>query len=72
MDMSRAVRNAMTLMDVSLPQALTMASAAPAAFLGLGRDHGRIAKGFKANLVAADDAMAVRGTWIDGVRIFAA
>ena len=36
MDMSRAVRNAMALLDVSLPEALTMAAAAPAAFLGLG------------------------------------
>ena len=72
MDMSRAVRNAMTLLDVSLPEALTMAAAAPAAFLGLGRDHGRIAKGFKANLVAADDNLTVHATWIDGVQLFAA
>src|SRR5262249_11825341 len=38
MDMSRAVRNAMMLLDASLSEALTMATAAPAAFLGLGND----------------------------------
>jgi N-acetylglucosamine-6-phosphate deacetylase len=72
MDMSRAVRNAMTLLDVSLADALTMASIAPAAFLRLDRDHGRIGPGFRANLVAADDDLNVRATWIDGVRVFGA
>ena len=71
MDMSRAVRNAMTLLDMSLSQALEMAGAAPAAFLGLG-DRGKIAKGYRADLVAADDNLNVRATWIDGVRVFAA
>ena len=72
MDMSRAVRNAMAFMEVSLSEALTMAAGAPAGFLGLGRDQGRIAKGFRANLVAADDDMTVRATWINGLRAFSA
>lgn len=72
MDMSRAVRNTMALLDVDLFQALTMAAGAPATFLGLGRDQGRIAKGLRANLVAADDDLTVRATWINGVRVFAA
>jgi len=67
MDMSRAVRNAMDLLGVGLPEALTMAGAAPAAFLGLGHQYGKIAKGFRANFVVADKAMIVRETWIDGV-----
>jgi N-acetylglucosamine-6-phosphate deacetylase len=71
MDMSRAVRNAMDLLGVGLPEALTMASAAPAAFLGLGRQYGQIAKGFHANFVIADAALTVRETWIDGVRSIA-
>ena len=66
MDMSRAVRNAMDLLDVSLQEALTMASAAPAMFLGLGHTHGAIAKGMRANFVIADAALRVRETWIDG------
>jgi N-acetylglucosamine-6-phosphate deacetylase len=67
MDMSRAVRNAMALLDVNLSDAITMASAAPAAFLGLNRDQGRIAKGLRANFVIADENLKVHETWIDGV-----
>ncbi|MEO8894618.1 MAG: amidohydrolase family protein, partial [Rhizomicrobium sp.] len=67
LDMGQAVRNAMSYLDVSLFEALTMASAAPARFLGLGHEVGAIAKGLRANFVVADDALNVRGTWIDGV-----
>ena len=67
MDMSRAVRNAMALLDVNLLQALAMASTAPANFLGLGHRLGEIANGHRANFVVADDALTVRETWIDGV-----
>jgi N-acetylglucosamine-6-phosphate deacetylase len=44
-----------------------MASAAPAAFLGLGTQRGRIAQGFAADLCLLDDALNVTATWIDGV-----
>jgi N-acetylglucosamine-6-phosphate deacetylase len=67
MDMSRAVRNAIDLLDVDLIQALDMAGAAPAAFLGVGHEQGRIAKGLRANFVLADETLKVRETWIDGV-----
>jgi N-acetylglucosamine-6-phosphate deacetylase len=67
-DMSRAVRNAVDLLGLDLHGAVTMASRAPASFLGLGDRYGEIAKGLRANFVAADDAMTVRETWIDGVR----
>src|SRR6185437_1172977 len=60
MDMSRAVRNAMALLEVDLFQALDMAAAAPAAFLGLGHKLGRIAKGLRANFVLADENLTVR------------
>jgi N-acetylglucosamine-6-phosphate deacetylase len=43
-----------------------MASAAPATFLRVGHEFGRIAAGFRANLVLADDALNVLETWIDG------
>jgi N-acetylglucosamine-6-phosphate deacetylase len=71
MDMSRAVRNAVDLLSVGLPEALAMASAAPAAFLGLGQQYGQIAKGSRANFAIADAALTVRETWIDGVRSIA-
>jgi N-acetylglucosamine-6-phosphate deacetylase len=67
LDMGQAVRNAMSYLDVSLLEAVSMASAAPARFLGLGHEYGAIAKGFRANFVVTDDALNVRDTWIDGV-----
>ena len=66
MDMSRAVRNAMDLLELDLLDAVTMASRAPASFLGLGDRYGDIAKGYRANLVAVDDAIHVKDIWIDG------
>ena len=66
MDMAGAVRNAVQMLGVSLPEAVRMASAHPADFLGLGGEMGRIAPGLRANLVLADDQLAVRETWIDG------
>jgi N-acetylglucosamine-6-phosphate deacetylase len=68
MDMSRAVRNAMDFLGLDIHAAVTMASRAPASFLGLASRCGEIAKGLSANLVAADDAVNVRETWIDGLR----
>jgi N-acetylglucosamine-6-phosphate deacetylase len=66
-DMAGAVRNAVQMLGVSLPEAVRMASAHPAAFLGLESEMGRIAPGLRANLVLADDQVGVRDTWIDGV-----
>jgi len=65
-DMASCVRNAVHMLGVSLPQAVRMASQWPAEFLGLGAEHGRIAPGYRANLVAADDDLKVLETWIDG------
>jgi N-acetylglucosamine-6-phosphate deacetylase len=53
-------------LDVSLAQAVRMASEYPAAFLGLGHEVGRIAAGYRANFVIADEALNVLDTWIDG------
>ncbi len=65
-DMATAVRNAVELLGISLPEAARMASRYPAEFLGLGGELGRIAPGYRANLVLVDDRMNVRETWIDG------
>jgi len=54
---------------LDLAAAVGMASAAPAAFLGLSADHGAIAPGLRANLVVADQALQVTETWIDGQRL---
>ncbi|MEO5772990.1 MAG: N-acetylglucosamine-6-phosphate deacetylase [Sphingomicrobium sp.] len=66
LDMASAVRNCVELLDLSVGQAVSMASLHPAAFLGLGGDLGRIAPGQRANLVLLDDELQLRGSWIDG------
>jgi N-acetylglucosamine-6-phosphate deacetylase len=43
-----------------------MASATPAAFLGLGDRIGAIAPGMRADLVLLDDSFTVHETWIGG------
>ena len=66
--MAGAVANAIKLLGATPATAVNMASANPAAFLGLDRELGRIAPGYRANFVVADDDFAVRETWIDGER----
>ncbi|HEX2138808.1 MAG TPA: N-acetylglucosamine-6-phosphate deacetylase [Woeseiaceae bacterium] len=68
MDMATAVRNAVRLLQVDLALAVRMASRHPAEFLGLASELGRIAPGYRANLLIADDDLNVIETWIDGVR----
>ncbi len=70
LDMAGAVRNTMRMLGLSLGEAVRMASAYPSAFLGLGETHGRIAPGYRADLVVADDALAVQQTWIGGVAVY--
>jgi len=68
LDMASAVRNAIAMLGVAADEALRMASAYPAAFLGLEKSHGRIAPDYAADLVALDADFGVRSTWIGGVR----
>jgi len=66
LDMAAAVRNARDMLDLDLPQAVMMASSAPAAFLGLDSERGRIAPGYAADLVRLDHDLNAVETWIDG------
>jgi len=70
LDMAAAVRNAISLLGLSLPEAAQLASANPASFLGLESELGHIAQGFRASLVRVNDALQVRTTWIDGACVF--
>jgi N-acetylglucosamine-6-phosphate deacetylase len=65
-DMATNVRNAIELLGLGLPEAVRMASQYPAEFLGLGGELGRIAPGYRANLVLADDSLDIIETWIEG------
>ncbi len=65
--MMEAVRNAVALLEIPLLDALVMASRTPATFLGLESELGRIAPGYRADLVAFNPDFEVVGTWIGGV-----
>ncbi len=66
LDMAGAVRNAAAMLGLGLEEAARMASTYPAAFLGLERELGRIAAGWRASFVIADDDLGIHDTWIDG------
>ena len=67
LDMAGAVRNSVQLLGLPLDEAVRMASTYPAAFLGLGASHGRIAAGYQADLVLLDDGCQVLQSWIGGI-----
>jgi N-acetylglucosamine-6-phosphate deacetylase len=67
LDMATAVRNCIRLLDVPLPDALRFASAHPVKFLGLDQMLGKLAPGYRADLVAFDpNEIAVLATWVAG------
>lgn len=66
LDMATAVRNCVELLGLPLDEAVRMATTYPAEFLGLGDRFGRIAPGYRADLVALDEALQVAATWIGG------
>jgi N-acetylglucosamine-6-phosphate deacetylase len=68
LDMASAVRNAVAMLGLDIADAAAMASANPAAFLGLDHELGRIAPGYRASLTLLDDDLAAAATWIDGQR----
>ncbi|RDZ26666.1 N-acetylglucosamine-6-phosphate deacetylase [Lysobacter silvisoli] len=68
LDMATAVRNTVERLGLPLDEACRMASTYPAEFLGLGHELGRIAPGYRADLVALDDELRVADSWIAGQR----
>lgn len=67
LDMATAVRNCVRRIGIPLEEALRMASAYPAAFMGMERERGRIAPGMAADLVHLAPDLTVRETWIGGI-----
>jgi N-acetylglucosamine-6-phosphate deacetylase len=67
LDMASAVRNSVVVLGLPIEAALRMASLTPATFLRLDRERGRIAPGYRADLVLLDDDLHVTATWIEGV-----
>jgi N-acetylglucosamine-6-phosphate deacetylase len=69
LDMASALRNCVRLLDVRLETALRFVSTNPAEFLGLGHWLGRLAPGYRADMVALDSiGIKVLDTWVAGVR----
>ncbi|MBO0738700.1 MAG: N-acetylglucosamine-6-phosphate deacetylase [Alphaproteobacteria bacterium] len=67
LDMASAVRNCVRLLDMPLIAALHLASAAPAAFLGIEHWLGHLAPGYRADMAALDPAeVRIRATWVAG------
>ncbi|EIM25007.1 N-acetylglucosamine-6-phosphate deacetylase [Microvirga lotononidis] len=66
LDMASAVRNSVQRLGLGLPEVLRMASLIPARFLRLDHELGRIAPGYRADLVLLDESLHVRQTWIGG------
>src|SRR5262249_55010844 len=65
--MIEAVRNAVSLLEISLANALVMASRASAASFGFEFELGRIVPGYRADLVAFNADFEVLDAWIGGV-----
>lgn len=67
LDMASAVRNCVDLAGASLTDALRFASAHPASFLGLDHVLGRLAPGYRADIVAFEaKRVDVLSTWVAG------
>jgi N-acetylglucosamine-6-phosphate deacetylase len=67
LDMACAVRNCVRMLDVPLTEALRFASTEPAGFLGLGKELGRLAPGYRADMVAFDpEEIGIIDTWVAG------
>jgi N-acetylglucosamine-6-phosphate deacetylase len=67
LDMASAVRNCVKLLNVPLTDALRFASTHAASMLGVGKTLGKLARGFRADIVAFDGAtIEVLETWVAG------
>lgn len=66
LDMASAVRNSEAMIGLTRAKAVQLASAQPAALLGMAARRGRIAPGLAADLVHVDADLKVRQSWIAG------
>ena len=61
-----AVKNATQMLDLSLEEAIRMASRYPAQYLGLGDSLGLLKSTYRADMVHFDDNFNVTATWVAG------
>jgi N-acetylglucosamine-6-phosphate deacetylase len=67
LDLASAVRNAVTVCDISLGDALGAASFTPAKYLGLDHERGALIANARADFVALDEHLRVIACWVDGI-----
>ncbi|MFI3051937.1 N-acetylglucosamine-6-phosphate deacetylase [Streptococcus sp. 2018WUSS102] len=70
LELIEAVQNVVKWGLVSLPDALRMASLAPARSVNIDNICGRIAEGRAADFIVVDDAGRLQATYLDGVKRF--
>ncbi len=69
--MAGAVRNAVCLLGLGLAEALPLATANPAGFLGVDGRLGHLRQGYRADMVALDPGeIRVLATWVAGARVY--
>jgi len=68
LELASAVKNAVTLVGISLDDALRAASLVPARFLGIEQHRGALTTGARADIVALTADLAVVATWMAGKR----
>jgi N-acetylglucosamine-6-phosphate deacetylase len=68
LDLASAVKNAVTLVGISLDDALRAASLIPARFLGIQHRRGTLRAGAQADIVALTANLEVLTTWVAGKR----
>lgn len=70
--LDQAVRNMVAFVDCSAAQAVQMATATPAAMIGVEDRLGHLRTGYAADFVLLDEALAVQATFVGGRLRFAA
>lgn len=68
LDLASAVKNLVTLVGISLDDALRAASLVPARFLGIEHHRGSLSVGARADIVALTPNFDVLTTWVAGKR----
>ena len=68
--MDRLVRNMVQMADVSLPEAVRMASTTPARIMGVDNRKGVLAVGKDADIVIFDDQLTIHSTIIGGKLVY--
>jgi N-acetylglucosamine-6-phosphate deacetylase len=64
--MDVAVANAVDFLGVSVPEAVALASARPAALLGIADAKGALAPGYDADMAVLDERLRACGTMVGG------